>query len=246
MEPIFRQSYRIRECDVDRYGRLKPSRILFFAQDTASHHCQHLSLTQEFMDSKGLFWAVLRHRVQITRCPRAGETISVETWPMPTTRSAYPRSTVAWDENGNELFRAISLWVLMDKESRSMVLPGKSGVDVQGLLRGSELSVPSSMALMQGTSSRRREVAFGDLDKNGHVNNCVYLDWVCDLLPSAFHKDHPVRELSVCYLSEAREGEKLSLYFALSDGPSLGVDALREGENQAAGHSRVFSVRMLF
>ena len=62
---------------------------------------------------------------------------------MPTTRTAYPRSTIAYDADGKECFRAISLWVLMDTQNRSMVLPGKSGVDVAGLLRGCELAVPA-------------------------------------------------------------------------------------------------------
>ena len=161
---------------------------------------------------------------------------------MPTTRSAYPRSTVAYDANGNELFRAISLWVLMNLDTRAMILPGKSGVEVNGLLTGTELAPPGSAALAPYTNSSRRKVAFTDLDRNGHMNNCRYLDWVWDLLPSGFHMDHPAREFTICYQSEAREEQVLELRWSLGDGPALSVDALRPEEND----SRVFSVRMLF
>lgn len=62
--------------------------------------------------------------MQITRLPKSGETIRVETWAMPTTRVAYPRSVVAYDEKGQELFRSITLWVLMNMDTRAMIQPG--------------------------------------------------------------------------------------------------------------------------
>ena len=123
METVFRQTHKIAAIHTDRYGRLKPSAILFFAQNAADKHCTALSLDWETMASRGLFWAIIRHRVQISRLPKIGETVTVETWPMPTTRSAFPRATAAYDAQGKELFRCISLWVLMDIQTRAMVLP---------------------------------------------------------------------------------------------------------------------------
>jgi hypothetical protein len=133
----------------------------------------------------------------------------------------------------------------MDAESRAMVLPGKSGVTVNGLLTGSELAAPGSMALQNAPLQMRRTVRYSDLDVNGHMNNCRYMDWVSDTLPGTFHASHRVSEFTVNYLSEARESEELRLQFQLSDGPCLGVDALRN-EGASAGHERVFSARVLF
>ena len=205
MEPIYRQTFTINDSAVDRYGRLKPSMILFYAQEVAGQHCNQLSVDYDTLAQKRMFWAVIRHKVQVTRLPQRNETITVETWPMPTTRSAFPRSVVAYDENGNECFRSISLWVLMDLDTRNMILPGKSGISVSGTLRGTELTTPASLhpAILENASSRK--VCFTDLDRNGHMNNTRYLDWIADLLPSAFHEAHPVREFTVCYLSEAIE-----------------------------------------
>ena len=246
MKPIFTKTYTVRDCDVDRFGRLKPSVLLYFAQDVAGSHCDLLSLNYDELAQKRLFWAVIRHRVQISRWPQRGETVTVETWPMPTTRSAYPRSTVAYDAEGNELFRSISLWILMDLDTRAMILPDKSGVEVSGMLTGTELAPPSSVSLAPYTNSVVRKVAFTDLDRNGHMNNCRYLDWVWDLLPSGFHEAHPAREFTVCYQSEAREEQLLELHWNLSDGPQLSVDALRQDGLSTGGSTRVFSVRMLF
>lgn len=245
MEPIYERTFPVTAGDTDRHGRLKSSRILWMLQEVAGDHSTLLGTDRESLMRKNLFWAVIRHRVQITRLPGKNEKITVQTWPMPTTRTAYPRSTVAYDEQGNECFRGISLWVLMDAESRAMVLPGKSGVTVNGLLTGSELAAPGSMALQNAPLQMRRTVRYSDLDVNGHMNNCRYMDWVSDTLPGTFHASHRVSEFTVNYLSEARESEELRLQFQLSDGPCLGVDALRN-EGASAGHERVFSARVLF
>ena len=69
------------------------------------------------------------------------------------------------------------------------------------------------------------------------------MEWVDDLLPSPFHSVHPAREFTICYLSEAREGQTLQLRYDLSDGPMLQVDGFREKED---GQERVFAVRVLY
>lgn len=245
MEAFLTKECPIAPTDVDCFGRLKASRILALIQDVSGDHSDLLGMNREYLMERGLFWAVIRHRVQITRLPTHGETLRLETWPMPTTRTAFPRSTIAYDGDGNECFRSISLWVLMDTNSRSMVLPGKSGVEVPGLLRGSELSLPGSIIPRQMQEEDLRTVRYTDLDINGHMNNCRYLDWVEDLLPSSFHAHHQIREFTLCYLSEIREGEQLHLRWELENGPNLLVEATRQDTENTGSHSRIFSARII-
>ena len=243
MEPIYQQDFEITDAYVDRYGRLKPSTILYIAQEVAGAHFSELAMDYEALAQRHMFWAVTRHKVQITRMPMRGETIHIETWPMPTTRVAYPRSMVAYDAQGNEVFRSISLWVLMDLDSRNMILPGKSGISVIGTLRGTELTAPTSLMPKDLHSSRKRSVCFTDLDRNGHMNNTRYLDWIDDLLPSAFHKERAVREFTVCYLSEAREGQELDMQWDFIEDGCMQVDAHRRSEEK---DERIFAARILF
>ena len=243
MEPLYTQDYEVTDIAVDRYGRMKPSMILFLAQEVAGQHCNLLSVDYDTLAAKRMFWAVTRHRVQITRLPVRGETIRIETWPMPTTRVAYPRSVVAYDHNSRECFRAISLWVLMDLDKRSMILPGKSGISVIGTLRGLELDSPNGLVAKELRCHLSRSVCYTDLDRNGHMNNTRYLDWISDLLPSAFHENHQPREMTVCYFSEAREGQTLDLSWDFLEDGCLQVDAHRKQDDK---YERVFSARYLF
>lgn len=230
MELMYTQEFHILGSSVDRYGRLKPSMLLYYIQEVAGIHGSALGASFEALAARDLFWAIIRQKVQITRLPMAGETIRLETWAMPATRTNYPRSTVAYDAQGNELFRAIGMWVLMDVNTRAMVLPGKSGVTVQGLLTGSELKAPGSLVPKALTNTDHRVVRYSDLDRNGHMNNTRCLEWLLDLLPSEFHKDHIPAEFTVCYHSEAREGDALALHWQVLEGGVLLVDAFRDDQ----------------
>ena len=246
MEPIFRTTYTLSDIHTDCFGKLKPSVLLYFAQEAAGGHCQLLKLDWETLAKRDLFWAVIRQKVQVTRLPVRGETITVETWPMPTTRSAYPRATVAYDAQGMELFRVIGLWVLMNTKTRTMVLPGKSSVELLGTLRGTELSAPSSILPQPLDNTELRRVNYTELDRNGHLNNTRYVDWLDDLLPSAFHQDHPPQEFTICYLSEATEGQQITLNWQLLDGPCLQVNAHRQKTDVPGKQERVFSAQVLY
>ena len=246
MEPIYQQEFYVNDAAVDCFGRLRPAMLLFYVQEVSGLHASALGASYEALMSKNLFWAILRTRLQITRLPHSGETIRVETWPMPTSRVAYPRSVVAYDEAGHELFRAISLWCLMDKTSRAMVLPGKSGVIVAGTLRGSELAVPGSLAVKSLANSHSRTVLFSDLDRNGHMNNTRYMEWCSDLLPAAFHREHTPEEITICYHAEALEGEALDIHYELNKDGLLQVDAWRQGESAPSEHHRVFTAQIRY
>ena len=91
MESIYRSEFLVDAAHSDCFGRLKPASILYFVQEVAGQHCKELALDWDTMAQKRMFWAVIRHRILIDRLPKAGETITLRTWPMPTTRTYYPR-----------------------------------------------------------------------------------------------------------------------------------------------------------
>ena len=78
------------------------------------------------------------------------------------------------------------------------------------------------------------------------MNNTRYLDWVADLLPAVFHKEHTPKELVICYASEARESQVLDLDWELTADGCLQVDAHREDTLVPDKKHRVFSAQVLF
>jgi hypothetical protein len=150
---------------------------------------------------------------------------------------------VAYDAQGRELFRSISLWVLMDRSTRAMVLPGKSGIMVPGILRGNELPSPNSLSPVVCSAAARRRVCYSDLDVNDHMNNCRYLEWMGDLLPAAFHKEHAMKDVTMCYLGEAREGDELTVCWEMTAEGVLQVDIQRQQEDK---NVRIFTAEIQY
>ena len=243
---VFEQEFTLSGEHIDPWGKCKPSVLLYIAQEAAGEHCAQLGYDWEAMAKKNLFWAVIRTRVQVTRLPQLGETVTVKTWPMPTTRTAYPRTVEILDRQGKRLAQILSLWVLMDKTSRTMVLPGKSGIQVPGQLTGSELPTPGSIVPQQQENISCRTVGLTELDQNGHMNNTRYLDWVSDLLPRDFCREHSVKEFTVCYLNEVLEGQQVALHFGFDETGVFQVDGSHRCTDDDGKKTRVFSVKMIF
>ena len=245
-EKIFTKQLQVEACHVDRFGRCKPSMLLYFAQEAATGHCDVLGLSWDTMAEKNLFWAVIRTHVEVARLPMLDENITIRTWPMPTTRTAYPRAAEILDEEGNCLVKIHSLWVLMDSVNRSMVLPGKSGVVVDGVSFGTEAATPGSIIPGQREKSLSRIVGYTELDRNGHMNNTRYPEWADDLLPAQFHREHPVKEFTVCYLSEATENQQIDMLYGMENNSVFQVDGFDGQTDEHGKKTRVFSVKMAF
>lgn len=224
-------------------GTVSASRLLYWIQEISGQHAALLGCGREVLEEKDLFWAVIRNKLEILRLPKSGEQIRLRTWPMPTTRSAYPRATEGYDSNGNVVFRCVSLWVMMRFSDRAMVLPSRTGVEVPGISLGTELSFPGSLSQIPLENPKSRQVKEEDLDLNRHMNNCRYLDWAEDLLPETAKLSDGCR-WTVCYLSEARLGDDLTLSYSPDEDGSLRIEGVRAEENDPGKQHRIFAAKL--
>ena len=245
MELVFSQNITVNAGDFNDAGKFKLSALLYYVQEISGGHCAGLECDWDTLAAKGMFWAVLRHRAVIHRLPEQNEQITLETWPLPMTRVAYPRAVRALDSKGNVLFEAMSLWVLMDRNTRAMILPAKSGVDVPGIIRDLEIAPPASLAPGCHEAHTLWQVTEGDLDKNRHVNNTVYLDRA-EKLTGAFGADSCPKEFTVCYLSEVRLGEEITLGWTGSETDMLTLDGTRVRPEDNGKTERVFAAKLIF
>lgn len=226
----------------DSRGILKPSAVLYMCQEAAGEHCRLFGLDWDTLQKRDLFWAVIRVNARIHRLPGKGETLRVVTWPMPTTRSAFPRTTEGYDEKGQLLFTVTNLWVLVDTKKRAMLLPGKSGVALDGITLGRELPLPGSIVPAEYENRTPRQVTQADIDRNGHMNNTRYIDWLCDLLEQT---DAPVKALHAVYHNEALLGDDLVLHWERS-GENMALEILRTPETEGEKWDRIFAARVEF
>lgn len=243
MEPIYEKTYLLTDMHTDAFGRAKPSALLSFAQDIAGEHAAQLSDNYDALQKKHLFWAVSRHSLEIFKAPKIGQTLLLRTWPMVTTRSAYPRAVEGYGQDGALLFRMVSLWVLMDTKKRSLVLPGRGGLTINGCNRGCEGELPGSLPPGQQENSTCRSVTYSELDRNRHMNNTRYLEWISDLLPLSFHETHYPSLCRVCYLQEALPEQTLRLAWRIDENGLFSLDGYLESSTP---EKRIFAAQVQF
>ena len=59
-----------------------------------------------------------------------------------------------------------------------------------------------------------------------------------------FHKDHPLKAVTICYLSEALEGQQVVLHWQLED--CLAVEGSVAQTDANLGHTKTFTAKMEF
>ncbi len=244
MSRIYKETVTVTAQMADEFGRLRPSAALRLTQTAAGHHCDELGLDEAVMAEKGLFWAIIRNYLTVEKMPAVGQSVTLETWPMPTTRTCFPRACRAYDENGGVLFACHSLWILMDRQTRAMILPGKSGVDVPGVEREDTPPAPKSLSPIPTAATEQRQVTAEDLDQNGHMNNARYLDWVEDALGADFRRDRTLGHATLCYLNEAKEGQILTSCICFDPENTVRFDLRRE--NESGSFDRIFSASVKY
>ena len=218
-----------RDCDLG--GLWRPSAILTAMQETAGAHSHILGCGRETLVEQGIVWVLTRCEVRMDREARMGETVSIETFPMPLRRWFFPRYFVFRDAAGAALGAAGTLWVLFDLEKRCMVAPG----DVAGAIPDNSdltppLGVPGPVPRLTGeTAASARTPVYSELDVNGHVNNARYADWLCDALGLETMREMRVRDMRLSYAAEIRPGQEMDLTL-VRDGLAFHLTGAHEGK----------------
>ena len=90
-------------------------------------------------------------------------------------------------------------------------------MNVPGLIRGYELTVPGNLLPKVLEHHCVRPVGFSELDVNGHMNNSKYIDETEDLLGAQYLKNHELRSLEIEYKSEIKLGQIVTLKYTKND-----------------------------
>nr|MBR4280808.1 hypothetical protein [Clostridia bacterium] len=184
MLKIYSQDFRIASYQTDLTARMKPSAILEIMQEMAGAHAELLNVGRNRLLPMNLCWVLTRVEVRMDRYPVSGESITVETFPMPNRRVFFPRYFIFRDAKGQQIGCAGSLWVVLDITNRKMGNPAQIAAfmpDNSDLI--APLGTPATVEELPGDAvTAERQPVYTDLDVNGHVNNTRYLDWCCNAL----------------------------------------------------------------
>ena len=114
-----------------------------------------------------------------------------------------------FNEEGETIVSANSLWFLIDSEKRRPCKINEHiskqfglGPEDNGQLEFKKLIEPEEISMEKEFSVR-----YADIDTNKHVNNVKYISWSLEAIPDEILENCTLRELKVNYEKETAYGE---------------------------------------
>ncbi|MFP4152690.1 MAG: acyl-[acyl-carrier-protein] thioesterase [Alkalispirochaeta sp.] len=197
-------------CRPDDYVGFDGIASLF--QEAAWEHAQRLGV--DFTeDGSQLYWVLYRLGLHFRRRPRWGETITVTTWPSRIVRLYAMREFVVQTDEGELLLNASSAWVVLDADTGRPVRPERR-LSREWAVDEVPLTIPTGKlptiehpAELYAASEWNR-VRPSDTDRNAHVNNARYIQWLSDQAPSVIDPNLPG---AFTFTSETKEGQEYTV-----------------------------------
>lgn len=231
---------RIRYSETDSEGKLTMASLINYLQDCSIFQSEDVGLGLSYLRETHLVWVLSAWQIVVERYPLLGEKVKIGTQPYDMKGFIGYRNFALWDEEGNFLAKANSVWSLLDTQTgRPSAVPEEM---VRGYGLGEKLPMeyaPRKITIPQ--SGCRREpltVKKHHLDTNHHVNNQQFIDMAMDYLPEGFvigqvraeyKKQAFLNDVLVPCVTD--EGGKV--FVILEDGkgvPYVAVEFLKKGE----------------
>ena len=118
----YEMEYRLRSCDFDALGQIKPSSVLDIFQDVAGWDVQVLGWgSKDLLENHGLLWVVVRTKYEMLAPVLEHSLIRAKTWTNVPTRFGFRREYLMEDSAGKPLIKSSSEWIMTDEKTRSFV-----------------------------------------------------------------------------------------------------------------------------
>lgn len=211
------ENYRINSHDCDETGKVRPSLILRYMQETANLQLRTLGPTAEQLKDEDRAFILSRINISIYGELYAYEEISVSSWACESHGVTFNRCYQI--HRGDELIaEAASVWGLIGVKERKIyhVDDIALGFDVDLPL---ELDSPRRIHIPRDlnlTLTGERTIVYSDIDTNRHMNNTNYPDMLCCFIPGVQHKR--ILSVGISFAAEAKQDETLKVYMAEIEG----------------------------
>lgn len=217
---VYTGRFTVRHREADRHGDLRLAGWFDFLQEAAANHAALLGVGMTALREESRIWVLSRLKLEIERSPRIGETVAVETWPNGFRRLHAARQFRVTGEDGGEIGRASSRWLLLDAvrlrplrlEALPVELPDNSG-------RPDYFALEEKLPARGLPPALRIPVRYSMEDVNGHLNNAEYAGMVQDLA-AVLRPDAPprFRSIELHYLAAVKSPERLDIGGELAGG----------------------------
>ncbi len=210
-----RRSYPLRYTEFDFKDELKLSGLLGIVQEAACTSADELGFGYDALKPRGLGFIIVFTYGEIRRPVKLGDSLTVETWPLPPRHVIFERHYRVLNGAGELAAALASRWCLVDLNTFALLPPDALGQTHFSCPYRAEktVEVPGWKIPKLGEDKRecyRMQVRNSDCDHYLHANNTRYADFFLDCFPMDGLKS--VKSFSIAYGKQAKEGSELVFY----------------------------------
>lgn len=210
---FFKKDITVDTHDVDFNGVCRASSVLKYIQSAAEAQLTDNGMSYDRLKEAGRAFIISRMHIEINDEVRVDDCLSAATFPCDSRGFSFLRC-YQLTRGDDVVARAISVWALIDTQTRALVRVSDFDLNLPTF---APLDMQLGHFRMPDTISKAGEytVGYADLDRNAHINNTKYADIYANFLPL---ENKRISSLSISYVSEAKMGDKLTVFRAEEDG----------------------------
>lgn len=228
-EGAFIQPARVRSYEVDRSGQLAAGTVLRYLEALATEHSAAVGFDVGWYEQQGTAWVVRDMHLRLGARPRVGEELLLATWVSDHRRVQAGREYAVWcASTAQPVARASARWAYVDRV-RGQPQRLFDAFTTSFPMLGNKLDAPALPAAPDEAAGQlaSHELALTareyEMDSQGHINNCVYLDWLIEGAGAAARTNFALeggvwwlRDVWIEYMRPAQAGDALRVVTTLA------------------------------
>ncbi len=209
---MYSEKYVVSSTDIDGNLEIKLSALLRYMQEVATVHASKLKIGHKELFKQHKIWVVVRMDIKINRLPKVDEEFIVSTHPGEMTSFTFPRYFEVYDKHHHLLVSASSLWVIVDYDTRRIMLKPFGNKVVPGEKDKDDIALPEKIKEYASILVEQRKARYSEVDMNGHINNTHYFDYALDTHQSSFYKENKITSFLINFDKEIMDGDVVEIY----------------------------------
>lgn len=228
------KDYFIHYYQVDRNRDLTIVSLIRILEDIAILQSEEVGYGLDYYEREKVGWMLSRWEIKINQLPKFKEKIKLTTRPQAMNRFYANRYYWLYNEEGDLLVEAASLWIFFNIEKRRPQAVSREIIDAYAGTDRNEYPFTRLDEVEEIPSydySKKFEVSTDAIDVNNHVNNSHYFSWALSVVKKEIITNYKISEIRVNYLKETNINDKvMSFYHSKAEGD--GISTLHSMKNE--------------
>jgi acyl-ACP thioesterase len=205
IQNLFKREFQVNSYHTDLNGKVSIPSIFSFFQEIAWEHASLYGFGYNDLKDHNSFWVLSRIHLEVEKLPKWTDRFTLSTWPSGTEGPFALRDVIISDDEGQQVIRATSSWLIVDAQSRRPRRPDafKDRMPICDTIRATSSNAPK-INYSDGTplGAVQHTVGICDIDVNGHINNTKYIEWAINSFSENEYRRAAIRQVDINFLSE--------------------------------------------